>query len=102
MYLQHRGSQSTDKAKNILFYALWALYALSTLVYILDIVSIFPGPESVSMDDHGCLTSFQLVVQNIKIAYILGAIDGIGFAFCDFIAQSILVRNTTGNSSSFI
>ena len=35
MYWQHQGSQkNTDKAKNIIFYALWVLYALSAVNYI--------------------------------------------------------------------
>src|ERR1700735_5350564 len=65
MYLQHHGSQqSTDKAKNILFYALCVLYALSSATIIIDMLG-FSWPDAVvSMDDHGCLTLFQLLVQN--------------------------------------
>ena len=54
MYLQHQ--QSTDKAKNILFYALWVLYALSAATIIVEIVIALPGSLRVSMDDHNCLT----------------------------------------------
>jgi len=40
MYLQHHGSQksTSDKAKNILFYALWVLYALSAASGIIGII----------------------------------------------------------------
>ena len=102
MYLQHQGSQqSTDKAKNILFYALWVLYALSTATIIIDILGFaWPLADAVSMDYHGCLTLFQLVVQNyqnMEIAYHLEIIEVTVFACCDFIAQLILVRMATGN-----
>ena len=40
MYLQHRGSQQgTDRAKNILFYALWVLYGLTTATIIVDVLT---------------------------------------------------------------
>ena len=92
MYLEHHGSQqNTDKAKNILFYALWALYALTAATNIIDII-YFLFPDPVSMDDHGCLILFQLVVQTN--CYHLGIIVVTLFACCDFIAQSILVRTT--------
>ena len=98
MYLKHHGSrQSTDKAKNILFYALCLLYALSAATNIIDMLGFF-WPDLVSMDDHGCLILFQLVIQ--PIFYHLAIIGIILFACCDFIAQSILVR-TTGNGLSF-
>ena len=62
VYLQHRGSQkSSDRAKNNLFYALWALYALTTAIIIVDIL-VFCWIDAVSMDDHGCLIFFQLVL----------------------------------------
>ena len=55
MYLQHNRSQKrTDKARNILFYALWILYALSAVNYITFISKMSYLEESVSMDDHGC------------------------------------------------
>ena len=95
MYLQHHGSQkNTDKVKNILFYALCVLYALSASICIMAIVNCF-GLNPVSMDDHGCLTLFQLIVQNI-LKY-LGIVGNTTFACSDFIAQFILVR-TTSNS----
>ena len=100
MYLQHRGSdQSTDRAKNILFYALWALYALAMATNIIDTLEFCLIYITVSMDDHRCLTLFQLVFkwQNIKIKYCLNIIQGTLFAFCDVMAQSILVRSTTDN-----
>ena len=54
MYLQHYGlQQNTDGAKNILFYALWGLYALTTTTFILDMVQFCW--IDVSMDDHRCL-----------------------------------------------
>ena len=60
MYLQHRGSQQgTNKAKNILFYALWVLYALSAATGIIDLLQFWP--DTVSMDDRCCLTLFQLL-----------------------------------------
>ena len=95
MYLQHRrgSQQSTDRTNNILSYALWALYALTTATDILDIL-VFFWPETVSVDDHRCLTLFQLVLQNRKSLYHLGIIEVILFALCDVIAQSILVRRT--------
>ena len=67
MYLQHHGSQkSTDKAKNIIFYALCALYALSMADTIIDLILRL---GEVSMDHHACLTLFQLVLQDIEIVY---------------------------------
>ena len=42
IYLQHRGSpQSTDRAKNVLFYALLVLYALTTATIIVDMLVVF-------------------------------------------------------------
>ena len=87
MYLEHYGS----RPKNILFYALWALYALTGATNIIDIIAFF-FPDPVSMDDHGCLIFFQLVIQTIF--YHLEIIVVVLFACCDFIAQSILVRTT--------
>ena len=96
IYLQHRGSQqSTDGAKNILFYALWVLYTLTTAIIILEILG-FVLVDPVSMDDHRCLTLFQLVLQTLEIRHHLDIIQGTLFALCDVIAQTILVR-TTGN-----
>ena len=55
MYLQHcRSQQSTDRAQNILFYALWVLYASTTATIILDILGFY-WLNSVSVDDHRCL-----------------------------------------------
>ena len=54
MYLKHYyGSlgQSTDKAKNILFYALCVLYTLTAALNIVDILGFF-WPDLVRMDDH--------------------------------------------------
>ena len=48
------------------------------------------------MDDHRRLTLFQVVLQNIEIAYHLDILQGTLFTLCDIIAQSILVR-PTGN-----
>ena len=94
MYLQHHESQKgTDKAKNILFYAICVLYALSVVDNIMDLILNW---AQVSLDDHCCLTLFQLVLQNIEIPY-CAVIQSTVFACCDFIAQSILVR-TTGNA----
>ena len=95
MYLQHHGSQkSTDKAKNIIFYALWVLYALTTATSIVDILE-FWWIDPVSVDDHHCLTWFKLVVQkNVEREYHIEIIQDTAFAFCDFMAQSILVRTT--------
>ena len=60
MYLEHHGSrQSTDKAKNSLFYALWVLYALSAATSIIDILQ-FPFRDAVSLDDYSCLTFFSI------------------------------------------
>ena len=96
MYLQRHGSQkSAYKAKNIVFYALWVLYALSAVTSIVEILDI---SVSVSMDNHGCLISFQLLVRNIVVNHrVLGIIQITVFACCDFIAQFILVR-TFGNA----
>ena len=98
IYLQYRGSQkSTDRAKNILFYALWVLYALTTATIIVDMLICFLI-DAVSVDHHRRLTLFQFV-QNVetRILYHLAIIQGTVFALCDVIAQSILVR-TTGNT----
>ena len=52
VYLHQRGSQkSTDRAKNILFYALLVLYTLSAATTIMDIL-VSSWPDAVSMDDH--------------------------------------------------
>ena len=98
IYLQHRGSQSTDRARNILFYALWVLYVWTMATIIVDTLMFFLI-DAVSMDDHRHLTLFQLVLQNIE--YHLGVIDATAFAFCDVIAQSILVC-TTGDRKSVV
>ena len=98
IYLQHHGSQqSTDRGKNILFYALWVLYALTTATIIVDTLMFFLI-DVVSVDDHWCLTLFQLVSQNIE--YHLVIINVTLFALCDVMAQSILVR-TTGNCDHY-
>jgi len=74
MFLQQYGSQpSIDKAKNILFHALWVLYALSVATHIIDILGFY-WPD-----------------QSIKIQYHLQIIQGTIFACCDFIAQFILI-----------
>ena len=58
MYLQRRGSQqSTDRAKNILFYALWVLYALTMATSIIDILE-FWWIDPVSIDGHCFLILF--------------------------------------------
>ena len=62
MYLQHCGSQqSTDRAKNILFYALWGLYALTTATSIVDMLQFVWIDMAVSMGNHRFLTFFQLI-----------------------------------------
>ena len=96
LQLKHSGLQkSTDRARNILFYALSVLYALTTATFIVDMLQ-FCWIE-VGIDDHCCLTLFQLVLQKVEIQYHLQIIQSIIFAFCDVMAQSILVR-TTGNA----
>ena len=55
---------------------------------------------TVSMDDHRCLTLFELVLQNVETVYHLEIIDVTLFALCDVIAQTILVR-TTGNTHHY-
>ena len=97
MYLQHCGSQqSTDRSKNILFYALWVLYAFTTATIIVDTLE-FCWIDPVSMDDHCCSTVFQLILQNIEILHYLEIIQATLFGLCDAIAQLILVR-MTGNT----
>ena len=87
MYLQHRGSQeSTDRAKNILFYAPWVLYALTTATIIVDTL-LFCWMDAVSVDDHRCLTFFKLIVQKIKILQFLDITQAIVFAFCDLLPK---------------
>ena len=98
MYLQHCGSQqSTDRAKNILFYALWVLYALTTATSISDILQFCWIDVAVSGDDHRCLNFFELVLQNVETVNRINIIENTFFALCDVIAQSILVR-PTGNA----
>ena len=94
MYIQHRGSQkSTDRANNILFYALGILYGLTTATIIIDILeTCWVG--TVSINDNRCLTFFQLVLQNVEILYHLNILQATLFALCDVMAQSILVRTT--------
>ena len=92
MYLQlHCGSQqSADRARNILFYALWVLYALTMATCIIDILHYWV--YTVSMDHHHCcLTLFQLVAQNIEI---LSYLEITIVALSDVIPQFILVRPT--------
>ena len=62
MYLQHHGSQqSTDRAKTILFYALWVLYVLTAATAIVDVILVtLSFYDPVSMDDHRCLTFFSI------------------------------------------
>ena len=56
MYLQHyRSQQSTNRAKNILFYALCVLYALSATIIIVDILELC-WIDAVGMNDHRFLT----------------------------------------------
>ena len=50
--------------------------------------------NSVSVNDHRCLTLFELVLQNVETVYHLYIIDITAFALCDVMAQSILVRKT--------
>ena len=63
IYLQHH--QSTDKAKNILFYALSVLYALSAATSIIDILQ-FPFRDAVSLDDYSCLTFFSISCTELE------------------------------------
>ena len=65
-------------------------------ISIIDILTLC-WVDAVSMDDHHCLTLFQLVAQNVEILYHLAIISVTAFACCDFIAQFILVH-TTGNA----
>jgi len=76
MYLQHHwhgSQQSTDKAKNILFYALWVLYTLSAVTGVADMLAV-------SWRD-----------ASLEIVHQLGIIQVVAFACCDFIAQFILI-----------
>ena len=92
MYLQHRGSQqNTHRVNNILFYALWVLYALNMATIIVDTLGWI---DAVSVDEHRCLTLFQLVLQSDETVYHIKIIHATIFALCDVIAQSILVRTT--------
>ena len=60
MYLQPRGLQkSTDRANNILFYALWVLYALTMGTCIVDMIISF-WPDAVSVDDLRRLMLFSI------------------------------------------
>ena len=100
IYLQHHGSQqSTHRTNNILFYALWVLYALTMATSIVEILT-FCSVYAVSMDNHRCLTLFELVLQNVETVYQINLIDGTLFALCDVMAQSILVC-TTGNTHHY-
>ena len=103
IYLQHRGSQqSTDRTKNILFYALWVLYASTTATIIVDVLELYLIIDmTVSVYDHRFLNLFQLILQNVETVYHLDIIDVTLFALCDVISQSILVR-PTGNVYHYI
>ena len=96
IYLQHRGSQQgTNRANNILFYALWVLYALTTATFIVDMLELhWIIDMTVSMDYHRFLNLFRLILQTIEILYHLQIIEVTLFALCDVIAQTILVRTT--------
>ena len=90
MYVQHCGGlqQSTaNRAKNILFHALWVLYALTTATVIIDMLQ-FCWNDTVNMEDQ----------QTIEIQLHLEIIQYTVFACCDFMAQIILVCSlTTGD-----
>ena len=102
IYLQHRGSQQgTNRANNILFYALWVLYALTTATIVVETLEIC-WRNSVSVDDHRCLTLFQLILQTLEILYHLNITEITIFGLCDVIAQSILVRPTGNGYHYFI
>jgi len=74
IYLQHYGPQQrTYKAKNMLFYALCVLYALSAATGIMDIL--------------GTLWTST----NIEVLYHFVIIRVTIFACCDFISQFILI-----------
>ena len=66
IYLQHCGSQqSTDRPKNILFYALWVLYALTMATIIVDVLRLYWIIDmTVSMDDHRCLNFVSIGFTN--------------------------------------
>jgi len=71
MYLQHH--KSTDKAKTILFYALWVLYALSAATGIVEILQFCWKHASIE-------TLYHLKIIKVTV-----------FACCDSIAQFILI-----------
>ena len=59
LYLQHHGSQqSAGRAKNIVFYALWVLYALSAATIIVEILNF--DLYLVSMNDPWLFTFISI------------------------------------------
>jgi hypothetical protein len=95
LHLQiHATRKEANRKINIVFHALWVLYLLSAATISLEI-AIFAVEAFVS--DNGrlfFLTWRWSVEQNddITMTYHLQIAYIIVFGFCDFIAQSILVR----------
>jgi len=77
LYLQCLHASKTDavNAKNILFYALCFLYILSVATIGFDIVSYVVDSD----------------IGNLNLVYAITTTQFTLFAFCDFIAQSILI-----------
>ncbi|KAF8797629.1 hypothetical protein BYT27DRAFT_7247042 [Phlegmacium glaucopus] len=75
MYLQGTSNKGTDKRRNIVFYALCALYVLSVVTVVVDITNFIFGTFHSSLPPY------------INFLFIQATI----FACSDFIAQSILI-----------
>ena len=93
MHLQIHASRKeaadTSRKQNFIFHALWVLYLLSAIVIALDIVG-FVILEFVSDNERLLFLTWQ--IGDITMTYDLAIAQIIVFGFCDFIAQSILVR----------
>ena len=76
---------------------LYALCVASGITEMIQFYSKYHWHTTVSMDDHRCLTLFQLVLQTLEMEHHFDIIIVTTFACSDFIAQSILV-STTDNS----
>jgi len=96
LHLQiHASRKEADSRKqNLVFHALWVLYGLSAIDIALNTVGLVVG-RIVNDNERllfltWCWSVWQ--IHDITMTYHVTVAQVIVFAFCDFIAQSILVR----------
>jgi len=89
IHASRKEAADTSRKQIFIFHALWVLYLLSAIVIALDIVG-FVILEFVSDNERLLFLTWQ--IGDITMTYDLAIAQIIVFGFCDFIAQSILVR----------